>query len=268
MSDAPTDALTLLADAAARVESGSLVLAAAIAVAAGLVSFLSPCVFPLVPGYLSFVAGLSGAELSRDDPAGRRSTAHMFLGGLLFVLGFSLVFVSLGTAVGVVGDLLRDHQRTLSVLFGTLTILLGLYFAGVLRVAWLDRDVRARRAPSVGLAGAPVLGAMFGLGWTPCIGPTLAAVLGLAASTSGASAARGAALAFAYCLGLGLPFLVAAVVFERALASFAVVRRNSRVVMVVGGAMLVAIGVLEITGLWQELVDLMQRELGSPSLPL
>jgi cytochrome c-type biogenesis protein len=255
---------------ASQVTDGSLVIAATVAAAAGALSFLSPCVLPLVPGYLSSITGLSASELATQPPtAGGRRAHHVALASLLFILGFSVVFVSFGALAGGLGGLLRDHQETLTRVLGVFTIGLGLMFAGALnRVPVLSREFRLHRIPAAGTAGAPLLGALFGLGWTPCIGPTLAAVLGLAASENGASAARGTVLAFVYCLGLGIPFLVTGLAFERAISAFGIVKRNYRLVMTAGGAMLVVIGVLEVTGLWSEALARLQSYLGTPSLPL
>ena len=223
---------------------GSLLLALPVALLAGLVSFFSPCVVPLLPGYLSYATGLSGADLE----SARRG--RMVLGGTLFVLGFSFVFVSFGTLFGAVGDWLFAYQRPLSIGLGVLTIVLGLAFIGA--VPWLQRDLRVHRVPAVGLAAAPLLGVLFGLGWTPCIGPTLAAVLGLASRE--ASAGRGALLTFVYCLGLGIPFIVAALAWRRMLGTVRWVRRHQRWVTATGGVMLVAVGLLLVTGWWDVLI--------------
>ncbi|MGI8903761.1 MAG: cytochrome c biogenesis CcdA family protein [Solirubrobacteraceae bacterium] len=191
------------------IQEGPLILAGAVALAAGAVSFLSPCVLPLVPAYLSFVTGLTGAELAGDGRPRARQRRRIVLATGLFVLGFAVVFVSFGALFGALGSTLRSHQQLLERVLGAVTIGLGLLFGGALRfIPALQREVCLHRTPRAGLAGAPLLGVMFGLGWTPYIGPTLAAVLGLAASTNGASAARGAALSFVYCLGLGIPFLL------------------------------------------------------------
>ena len=225
--------------------SGSLALAVPVALVAGLVSFFSPCVVPLLPGYLSYVTGLSGADL---EGGGRRG--RMLAGTTLFVLGFSFVFVSLGTLMGAVGTWLLVNQRNLSIVLGLLVIAMGLAFIGA--VPLLQRDVRVHRIPDVGVAAAPLLGVLFGLGWTPCLGPTLTAVLAL--SLDEASAARGAALTLAYCLGLGIPFIVAALAFRRMLGATRWLRRHQQWVSRLGGAMLVVVGVLLVTGWWDLLV--------------
>ena len=266
------------------VTDGPLLVAAVVAAVAGLVSFLSPCVLPLVPGYLSYVTGLSGADLAgeaesrgpaRGVPAGsgssalsssalsssgegRTSTAllsppavapgrargRVLLGSSLFVLGFTAVFVSFGTAFGGLGALLQSPVVTR--VLGGLTVVFGLAFLGL--VPGLQREFRIHRLPAAGLAGAPMLGVLFGLGWTPCLGPTLGAVQALAYDS--ASAGRGAFLTAAYCLGLGLPFVVTGLAYRRALGAIAVVRRHAGAVTRVGGLLLVVLGLLLATGLW------------------
>lgn len=227
---------------------GSLVLAIPVAMVAGLVSFFSPCVVPLLPGYLSYATGLSGADLA-DAKRGR-----MLAGSLLFVLGFSFVFVSFGALIGAVGDWLFTYERPITIVLGSLTILLGLVFVGV--VPWMQRDWRIHKVPAVGLVAAPMLGVLFGLGWAPCVGPTLTAVLGLALNQ--ASAGRGALLTFAYCLGLGLPFIAAALAYRRMLGTIGWIRRHQQWVTAFGGLMLVAVGLLLVTGWWGEMVNWMQ----------
>jgi cytochrome c-type biogenesis protein len=228
--------------------SGSLLLAIPLALFAGLVSFFSPCVLPLVPGYLSYVTGVSGADL-KDAARGR-----LVAGVLLFMLGFTAVFVSMGAAFGFFGNTLLDHQKLLTRIFGGVTIVLGLSFMGVL--PGMQREFRIHKRPTLGLIGAPVLGVLFGLGWTPCIGPTLGSVLFL--SYNEASANRGAVLTVAYCLGLGVPFLVAALAFRKALGAFAWVKRHYVWVMRLGGGLLVSLGLLMVTGVWDHIIRQMQ----------
>jgi cytochrome c-type biogenesis protein len=224
--------------------SGSLVAALPVAAAAGLVSFFSPCVVPLLPGYLSYATGLSGVDLA-EAKRGR-----MVLGSLLFVLGFSFVFVALGTLSGALGDWLFRYTHQISVALGFFTILVGVAFIGL--VPWLQRDVRVHRVPAVGLAAAPMLGVLFGLGWTPCIGPTLSAVQALALHEG--TAARGALLSVAYSLGLGIPFLVAGLAYRRMLGAVGWVRRHQAWVTRLGGMMLIVVGLLLVTGLWDQWV--------------
>jgi cytochrome c-type biogenesis protein len=230
--------------------SGSLLLAVPVAIVAGLVSFFSPCVIPLLPGYLSYATGLSAVELADDTP--RRG--RMLLGSMLFVLGFAAVFVAYGTLFGAVGDWLYEWRTTITRVLGALTILLGLAFAGV--VPWLQRDVRFHRVPAVGLAAAPLLGVLFGIGWTPCVGPTLGVIQALAYTE--ASAARGALLASFYALGLGVPFIIAGLGYQRALGAFGVIRRHQVALMRAGGLMLVLVGLMLVSGLWDYAVQWLQ----------
>ncbi|WP_049559427.1 cytochrome c biogenesis CcdA family protein [Nonomuraea sp. SBT364] len=231
------------------VASGSLLLAVPIAVLAGVVSFLSPCVLPLVPGYLSYVTGMSA-----DPKRGR-----LVLGTTLFVAGFAAVFVVSGALFGQLGQAVLGNAETITRVLGVLTILLGLAFLGV--IPGLMRDVRIHRMPSAGLAGAPLLGVVFGLGWTPCIGPTLAVVLTLGLNEG--SASRGALLAVAYALGLGLPFVAAALAYSKALRTFRAIRKHSRLITRIGGGMMVAVGLALVTGLWGEMIATMQGLIGS-----
>jgi len=231
------------------VYSGALLLALPIAMLGGLVSFFSPCVLPLVPGYLSYVTGVSGTDLAEA----RRG--RMAAGAGLFVLGFTAVFVSGGALFGFFGATLYESSGTLSKVLGVLMILMGVFFMGMM--PWLtQREFRFHKRPVAGLVGAPVLGALFGIGWTPCIGPTLASVQLL--SMEQASAGRGAILTVAYCAGLGLPFVLAAVAFRKALGAFGWIKRHYTWVMRIGGGMMIATGVLLVTGAWDVIVQDMQ----------
>jgi cytochrome c-type biogenesis protein len=228
--------------------SGSLLLAIPVAVLAGLVSFFSPCVIPLLPGYLSYATGLSGADLA-DSSEGRPHRGRMLTGSALFVLGFSVVFVGLGVASSSVNLWFNTNQRTMTIVLGAITVVLGLAFMGL--VPWLQRDVRIHKVPAIGLAAAPLLGFLFGLGWTPCIGPTLLVILSLAYNLD---QLRGGILLAFYSLGLGVPFVLAALAWRRALGAVKLVRRHQQWVTRIGGGMLVAVGLLLLTGWWTEAV--------------
>lgn len=275
---------------------GALWVAIPVAMLAGLVSFLSPCVLPLVPGYLSYITGLTGAELgivpvSAGASAGAVNTgpgsggpgggqvavatepettvtkaqrSQVLVGTVGFVLGFSAVFVAYGALFGALGGALVSHQEAIQRVLGVLVILLGLMFAGWL--PGLSREFRVHRLPRWGVWGAPVLGVLFGLGWTPCIGPTLAAVQTLAFSE--ASAWRGAVLSLAYCIGLGLPFIAVGLAFRRFAGALGWVRRHSLLIMRIGGVMLIAIGLALVTGLWDDLTVSMRVWAGAFEVPL
>ncbi|MGW8889422.1 cytochrome c biogenesis CcdA family protein [Streptomyces sp. NPDC055749] len=229
--------------------SGALLVAVPIALLGGLVSFFSPCVLPLVPGYLSYVTGVSGTDLA-EAKRGR-----VVAGASLFVLGFSVVFASTGALFGYFGQELQVHAGVLNKILGALMILMGIFFMGLLPGV-TQREFRFHKRPVAGLAGAPLLGALFGIGWTPCIGPTLASVLSLSAQQ--ATAGRGAILTVAYCLGLGVPFVLAAVAFRKALGAFGWVKRHYAWVMRIGGGMMIATGILLLTGVWDSLMQEMQ----------
>ncbi|MER6105583.1 cytochrome c biogenesis protein CcdA [Streptomyces sp. NPDC001832] len=228
--------------------SGALVVALPIAVLGGLVSFFSPCVLPLVPGYLSYVTGVSGTDLAQAK------RGRMVAGASLFVLGFTAVFVSGGALFGFFGQTLQQYSGTLNKVLGVLMVLMGIFFMGLM--PWMtQREFRIHKRPVTGLAGAPLLGALFGIGWTPCLGPTLSSVSILAMDQG--TAARGAILTVAYCLGLGVPFVLAAVAFRKALGAFGWVKRHYAWVMRIGGVMMITTGLLLLTGVW----DTMMQEL-------
>jgi cytochrome c-type biogenesis protein len=230
--------------------SGSLVLAVPLAVVAGLVSFFSPCVIPLVPAYFSYTTGLSGSDLA--EGVARRG--RMLAGALLFVLGFSVVFVLLGVAAGSAAIWLVEYQRTLNIVLGVVAIVLGLAFMGL--VPWLQRDVRFHKVPRVGLAAAPVLGFLFGVGWSPCMGPTLGVISTLAVNEG--TAARGGLLLALYSVGLGLPFIVFALMWHKALGAMRFIRRHHRWVTGFGGAFMILIGLALVTGWWDYAVQWLQ----------
>jgi cytochrome c-type biogenesis protein len=288
------------------ISSGPLLMAMPVAAAAGAVTFLSPCCLPLVPGYLAYITGMSGtdsggrsaaatgavnspgaAASAAAAAAGGSGTAtvttapaaapggpadaprgRMVAGTALFVLGFSLVFSLLGFTIGGIGELLKAHSAGITQVLGGVTVLLGLLFFGAFdRFTVAGRVIRPSVMPKAGLAGAPLLGMLFGIGWTPCIGPTLAAVQVL--SFSAGTAARGAFLAFIYGLGLGIPFLVVAALFQRTMNVLAFFRRNARLVTRIGGLMLVALGLVEVTGAWTAVIAWMHThwfETYSPQL--
>ncbi|WP_088290270.1 cytochrome c biogenesis CcdA family protein [Kineosporia sp. A_224] len=237
-----------MGDLSQTVLDGSLVLALPIAVAAGLVSFLSPCVLPLVPGYLGYVTGLTGVDLEKQ----RRG--RMVAGMLLFVAGFSVVFVLVGLTAGALGGALLEHRTAVERVLGAVTIGLGLVYLGALPV--LQGTKRLDVRPAAGLAAAPLLGVVFGVGWTACTGPTLSVILSL--SLVSGTATRGALLGAAYCVGLGLPFVAAGLAYRRAMGAFDVVRRHRVAVTRFGGGVLVVVGVLLVTGLWGQWIQSVQ----------
>ena len=283
--------------------SGPVLLAIPVAAAAGAVTFLSPCCLPLVPGYLSYLAGMSGTAVvsRRQDatpplaanqaaapvpvgpapvaagaasaaadgsvalaPAGPHALTapaaargRVVLGTLLFVLGFSVLYVLEGAAAASVGDALIAHEEVLTKILGGLIIVLGLLFIGAFdRFSLAGRIVKPGLRPRAGLASAPLLGLLFGIGWTPCSGPTLSAVLTL--SYGSGTALRGGLLAFVYAMGVGIPFLIVAFAFQRGINVFGFARRHARLITRIGGAMLIAVGVLEVTGAWASAITWLQ----------
>ncbi|MEU4522795.1 cytochrome c biogenesis CcdA family protein [Amycolatopsis sp. NPDC024027] len=240
--------------------SGPLLLAAGVALLAGAISFASPCVVPLVPGYLAYLAALVGADAPAVSADEERKQGRWAVVGaaLLFVLGFTVVFVAtFGTLVWLTATLTLN-QDLLQRLGGVLTIAMALVFLGW--IPGLQREVRSHHVPRGGVWGAPLLGAIFGLGWTPCIGPTLSAVTTLASATGGA-AARGYLLIAVYCLGLGLPFLLIALGARWAVRATDWVRRHGRQVQVFGGVLLLIVGLLLVTGVWGDLMGWIRNEL-------
>lgn len=248
--------------------SGPLLLAAAVALLAGAVSFASPCVVPLVPGYLAYLAGLVGANAPgaipatvgapassepATHPAGRWRVAGA---AALFVAGFTVVFASVLLGAVWLADALLVNELLLQRIGGVVTIAMGLVFVGL--VPALQRDARPHLTPRAGLAGAPLLGAVFGLGWTPCLGPTLSGIVAVAVATPGDTAVRGTLLVLAYCAGLGLPFVLIALGAGRAVRAVSWLRRHARGVQLAGGGLLIVVGVLLVTGLWAELVAVLR----------
>ena len=244
----------MTADTANTVTSGALPVAMAVALLAGLVSFASPCVLPLVPGFLGYVTGLS------DESLADRRRHRMVFGALLFVLGFTVVFMTTTVVIAGVGFALIEHRELLMRLGGVVVILMALVFVG----AGTQREVKIHRRPASGLVGAPLLGAVFGLGWAPCTGPTLGAVQVLAGATGdGSAVTRGVVLALVYSLGLGVPFLLIAAGYERFGRVSAFLRRRQRGIQLFGGALLLVVGVLLVSGLWDSLTRLVQTTLVS-----
>lgn len=236
------------------VSDGPLLVAAAVAALVGVVGFLSPCVLPLVPGYLSYVAGLSG-------DATRPSQRRMVLGALLFVLGFTAIFVAQGAAFGQLGSAINEHRLGIERVLGVITIVMGIVFLG--GVPFLQREFRIHRLPRAGLLGAPLLGAGFGLAWVPCLTPTFATVNAMALTQG--TAGRGALLTVFYCLGLGIPFILLALGFGWATSVVSFVRRHRAAVSAIGGVLLIGIGVLLVTGMWDHLMNLLRADVGPGS---
>lgn len=220
---------------------GTMLIAFLFALIAGLISFLSPCVLPLVPGYLSYAAGMS------------KNRGRVFLGSLLFIAGFSSLFISYGALFGGIGSRVLSHEVGITRVLGIFTIALGLIFMGAFPMM---PEIRPKISTSGGLIGAPILGFLFGVGWTPCIGPALATVLTL--SFQEASALRGAILSLGYCLGLGVPFLLSGLSLDKSLRLRRFISRYGNVVTNVGGAMMILIGLLQVLGFWNEIMNSMR----------
>jgi cytochrome c-type biogenesis protein len=231
--------------------SGPLLLAAGVALLAGMVSFASPCVVPLVPGYLAYLTALVGADSADAD--GETVRKGRVLGAVgLFILGFTLVFAAGVGGIVWLADALLVNMEVFQRVGGVVIIALSLVFVGF--IPGMQKDIRIHKVPRMGLAGAPVLGAIFGLGWTPCIGPTLSGVLIIAGSTGG-TAARGFLLVLVYCLGLGVPFLLIALGARWTVRTNGWLRRHTRTIQLVGGGLLFVVGVLLVTGLWGEMTS-------------
>lgn len=218
--------------------SGNLILALPIAAIAGLISFASPCVIPLVPGYLTYAAGFS------------KNRGKLFLGSLLFVFGFTALFITYGALFGTLGSSISANQKLISRVFGIFTIFMGLIFMGQINMM---RSFKINKIAESGLIGAPILGFLFGLGWTPCIGPALAAVQTLAIES--ASALRGSILSIAYCIGLGTPFILSGLFMDRSASVRKFLAKNGNRISFVGGILLIAIGAMQITGTWDSLMN-------------
>ncbi|MEV0130539.1 cytochrome c biogenesis protein CcdA [Dactylosporangium sp. NPDC050688] len=239
--------------------SGPLLGAVAVAVLAGLASFLSPCILPLVPGYLSYVTGLAGADLDSGHRRGR-----VIAGISLFIAGFAAVFIALIVLATSAAMQLMVHRRLIETVAGVAVIVLGLAFMGF--VPGLERQWRIQRLPAAGLIGAPVFGMVFALSWAPCTGPTLGAVIALGSTTG--SQARAVTLAGAYSLGMGLPFIAVGLGFQRLIGVIKFIRRNSRWVTRIGGALLVLVGLALVTGVWSDLMIALTTNVGPGSVPI
>jgi cytochrome c-type biogenesis protein len=230
---------------------GSMALAMPVALLAGLVSFFSPCVVPLLPGYVSYATGLGAAEVVEGSP--RRG--RMLAGTSLFVLGFAAVFVLTGVVAGAAGRVLAEYRDVITRVLGVVIIVLGLIFAGVLKIG--QHDLRSHRIPAVGVAAAPLIGVVFALGWTPCLSPTLGVVVNLGFNEG--TAVRGGLLGFVYALGLGIPFVLAGLAFTKMASAVAFFRERQQLVMRIGGVLLIIVGLLLVTGTWNMLTALLRQ---------
>jgi cytochrome c-type biogenesis protein len=230
---------------------GSMALALPVAFLAGLVSFFSPCVVPLLPGYLSYATGLGAAEVVE----GSQHRSRMLAGASLFVLGFAVVFVITGVVAGSAGRMLAEYRDVITRVLGVLIIMLGLIFAGVLPFG--QRDLRIHRVPAVGVAAAPLIGVVFALGWTPCLSPTLGVVVNLGFNEG--TAIRGGLLGFVYALGLGIPFVIAGLAFTKMAGAVAFLRERQQLIMRIGGIFMIIVGVLLVTGTWNTLTGVLRQ---------
>jgi cytochrome c-type biogenesis protein len=245
------------------ISDGNLALALPVALLAGLVAFASPCVLPLLPGYLAYIGGFAGS--ADKNVRGARQRGRLLLGVALFVLGFSVVFVGLTLVAATAGALLIPWQGLITRIAGVLLIAMGLVFIG--QFSFLQRSFKPQWRTTTGLAGAPLLGIVFGIGWTPCIGPTLGAVISL--SLNGGNPGRGVLLGVVYCLGLGIPFLLVALGLNWVTGSVAWLKRHIRAINIIGGSLLIAIGLLMVSGVWQLLIAQLQGVIiGSYVTPL
>lgn len=230
---------------------GSMALALPVAFMAGLVSFFSPCVVPLLPGYLSYATGLGAAEVVE----GSQHRSRMLAGASLFVLGFAVVFVITGVVAGSAGRMLAEYRDVITRVLGVLIIMLGLIFAGVLPIG--QRELRIHWIPAVGVAAAPLIGVVFALGWTPCLSPTLGVVVNLGFNEG--TAIRGGLLGFVYALGLGIPFVIAGLAFTKMAGAVAFLRERQQLIMRIGGILMIIVGVLLVTGTWNTLTGVLRQ---------